>query len=73
MLYLPIDKIMQQSAQGQNSNASGMTGSGSMQSTDLSVPSTINNANNARNTSPLRPTLQQNNGSNALSRDRTAR
>lgn len=73
MLYLPIDKIMQQASQGQNGSTSSMSGTGSSPSADLSIPSTINNANNARNTSPLRPTLQQNNGSNVLSRDRMAR
>ncbi|MDP4590360.1 MAG: FtsH protease activity modulator HflK [Burkholderiaceae bacterium] len=73
MLYLPIDKIMQQASQGQNGNSSSMSGTGSSPSADLSIPSTINKANNARNTSPLRPTLQQNNGSNVLSRDRMTR
>ncbi len=73
MLYLPIDKIMQQASQGQNGSTSSMSGTGSSPSADLSIPSTINKANNARNTSPLRPTLQQNNGSNVLSRDRMTR
>ena len=73
MLYLPIDKIMQQASQGQNGSTSSMSGMGSSPSADLSIPSTINKANNARNTSPLRPTLQQNNGSNVLSRDRMTR
>jgi membrane protease subunit HflK len=72
MLYLPIDKIMQQSGQGNT----GMTGSNNMPSSGAQNPSNTSNnagANNAPNNSPLRPTLQQNNGFNGLTRDRPAR
>jgi len=77
MLYLPIDKIMQQAAQGQSNLGSSMTGTNntSLSSGAQNAFNTINNAsvNNALNTSPTRSTLQQNNGSNTLSRDRMAR
>lgn len=76
MLYLPIDKIMQQTSQGNTSSGSSMTGGANTSSVgaqNTSNTSNVGGANNSTNTSPIRPTLQQNNGSNTLSRDRMAR
>jgi membrane protease subunit HflK len=76
MLYLPIDKIMQQSAQGNvNYNSSMMGNPNILPSSVQNAPNTSNNAgaNNATTNVPLRPTFQQNNGSNGLTRDRSAR
>lgn len=76
MLYLPIDKIMQQAAQSgpRGANGSNMGAVNTAQNPNLAPASAPNaNPNNSRALPPTRPTLQQNNGSNTLSRDRMAR
>ncbi|MFW8566457.1 FtsH protease activity modulator HflK [Orrella sp. 11846] len=71
MLYLPLDRIIQEAAsRGTSADAKPLSGASQVVKPDAQVPESVLRKPDARST---RPTLSENFGSSAFSRDRNAR